>query len=187
MLKRLSKGFITFSLLALTLYASAQKSKDTDLVIRKSIPWPDPHKAMLCSVILPGAGQLYNKHWWKVPIIYAGFGAFTYFAITNGEQYNMYHSALVDRNKGVPDPYINIYTSDDLVSLYDYYNRYMWLSIFGDAFIYLLNVVDANVDAQMHSFDVSDNLSFKFTPLLNTDYSNGRTTISPGFTLIKRF
>jgi len=194
--KRLLKRFILSLVFALGLIhiAGAQKShfslfkpKDTSLVMRKPHPYPDPHKAMLLSVAFPGLGQIYNKKYWKLPIIYAGLGVLTYFAIYDGEQYNIYHSALVKRDNGQIDQFNGIYTNDDLVSIYDYWNRYMWLSIIGGTFIYILNIVDANVDAQLHGFDVSNNLSFNVTPLFNTDYMTGRMSIQPGFSLVKRF
>lgn len=191
MSKTLQKSFIVLLVFASGFIqtACAQKSTatDTTLSIRKPHPYPNPTKAMIYSAILPGAGQLYNKKWWKVPIIYAGLGTCAYFAITNNQQYNIYHNALVQRDNGQIDQFNNIYTNNDLVSIYTYYNRYMWFSILAGTFVYILNVVDANVDAQMHGFDVSDNLSFKVTPLFNSDYITGRMGVVSGFSLVKRF
>jgi hypothetical protein len=142
----------------------------------------DPKTAMICSAVIPGLGQALNKKYWKVPIVYAGLGAMAYFIITNQQSYNQFLGALKDSTNSLN----KIYTKTDLVNGENYYARYRNLSIIGAAFIYMLNIIDANVDAQMRRFDVSDNLSFHFTPSL-TPTPTGGYTFQPGFTFIKRF
>ncbi len=151
-------------------------------------PYPYPQFAMLCSVVVPGLGQFYNKAYWKLPIVYVGIGTFVYFAVTDQQQYRIYYDALASAyNPNTTNPLNKIYTPDNLVYIMNYYSRYRNLCWIGAGFIYLLQVIDANVDAQLHSFDVSDNISFHFAPQFNTDPMSGRYTIQPGFSLVKRF
>ncbi|HSY75303.1 MAG TPA: DUF5683 domain-containing protein, partial [Bacteroidia bacterium] len=153
----------------------------TKLEFWKDHPYPYPKLAMLCSVVLPGLGQAYNKTYWKIPVIYAGLGTMAYFIIWNNNQYQNYNSALKLRSNGGIDQYYNIYSASDLVSIESYYNRDFWLSVMGASLIYILNIVDANVDAQLHSFDVSNNISLNILPLVSP-YG-----FQPTFCLTKRF
>jgi len=190
MLKHLLKRIALTLIFAFCLLPSVHAQKQTIDTIHKvqkaPVPYPDPKKAMLYSIVLPGLGQAYNKSWWKIPVIYAGLGTCAYFAITNGKQYNNFHNALIDLGNHKVDQLNSIYLAGDLVNGENYYKRYRDLSYIAAAFVYLLNIVDANVDAQLHNFDVSDNISFRFTPQLNMDMT-GRYIMQPGFCFIKKF
>ena len=141
-----------------------------------------PHKATFYSAILPGLGQAYNKKYWKIPILYAGIGALGYAIHFNSTNYNKYKNAYRDfliRDPGnksyeqvVP---VNL-TLEEVEGQYaewfqqalknkkEYYKRYRDLSYIGMAAVYLLNMVDASVDAHFYNFDVSDDLSMKIQP-----------------------
>ena len=173
------------SWLALPAISNGQDS-DTTSLVKKKHPYPDPHKATIYSAILPGLGQAYNKSYWKIPIVYAGLGIATYFIITNSQHYNDFRNAYNMRVTG-EGQYYNIYTESDLLSAEAYYHRYRDLSIISAAFIYMLNIIDADVDAQLHNFNVSDDISFHFTPQLTPNYWTGAFTFTPGFSLVKRF
>jgi hypothetical protein len=182
-----NKFFLCFLIVLCSLqYSNGQKVADT--VPKVKHPYPDPKVAMLSSIIVPGLGQFYNKRWWKVGIIYAGLGTCAYFAVTNQQQYAKYHQLLVNSDKGIPnpDPTTNVYTASDLFTIENYYGRNRDISYIAAAFIYILNIVDANVDAQLHNFDVSDNISFRFKPQFYVDMS-GRSNFQPVFCLTKRF
>jgi hypothetical protein len=145
-----------------------------------------PAKAALFSAVLPGLGQAYNHKYWKIPIVYVGLGAMTYFIIFNQQQYNTYNSALKIRTNGGIDPYYNIYTTDALISARDYYHRFRDLSVIGFAAFYLLNVVDAEVDAQLFTFNISDDISMRFSPQVNT-YAIGSTiSVVPTLSVVVR-
>ena len=118
-----------------------------------------PHKASVYSALLPGAGQVYNKKYWKVPIIYAGIGSAGYFVYDNDLKYNQYRDAYLSRKEGGTDEYIDIYTEGQLITIMEYYERNRDLSYIMAAAIYFLNIVDASVDAHLFDFDVSDDLS----------------------------
>ncbi len=144
-----------------------------------------PRKATLMSTFLPGSGQVYNKKYWKVPIIYVGFGALAYSINFNHTKYRTFLNAYKDRLDGVTDDKFKLYTNDNLNSLQTYYHRYRDLSVIGALALYLLNIVDATVDAHLFAFDVSEDLSFRFRPtLINTACVNQYKT---GFALEIKF
>ena len=126
-----------------------------------------PHKATIYSAILPGLGQAYNKKYWKIPVIYGLTGVLTYFAIDNNKEYVVYKDAYkwrLDDNSATVDKFEGIYSDEDLRILKNYYRRNRDLSFIGLGVVYLLNVVDAAVDAHLFYFDVSDDLSLKVQP-----------------------
>ncbi len=173
-----------------TSMANAQKTDSAKTTAPKSVH--SPKRAMLYSAVCPGLGQIYNKKYWKLPIIYVGLGTAAYFFVTNTQYYNNYNNALKTRDnylKGIggPDQYYNIYTSGTLSDIVAYYRRNVDLTVIIAAGIYLLQIVDANVDAQLHGFNVSDDLSLKFTPNIVPNSLTGMMSFQPGFTLVKRF
>ena len=126
-----------------------------------------PHKATIYSAILPGLGQAYNKKYWKIPVIYGLTGVLTYFAVDNNKEYIIYKDAYkwrLDDNSATVDKFEGIYSDEDLRILKNYYRRNRDLSFIGMGVVYLLNVVDAAVDAHLFYFDVSDDLSLKVQP-----------------------
>ncbi|HXB12089.1 MAG TPA: DUF5683 domain-containing protein [Bacteroidia bacterium] len=161
--------------------APTAKANDTVKAVKPKVH--SPGKAVLYSVVLPGLGQAYNHKYWKIPIIYAGLGVAVYFAISNQQQYNIYNNALRD-----PTNALNaIYSPTDITTIRDYYLRYIDLSIIGGAVMYLLNVIDAEVDAQFYTFNVSDDISMRISPSLNTNYAFGRSELEPGVSLVMKF
>jgi hypothetical protein len=153
--------------------------KDTVRIIPQK-KYHSPKKAALFSAVLPGAGQVYNKKWWKLPIIYAGAGGLAYSFQFNHSRYVKYRDAYkyrIDDDAGTTDPYVGLYSNDDLNTLQKYYHRYRDLTVIGFAALYALNIIDASVDAHLFTFDVSDDLSMNVHPaLINTANSNRYTT-----------
>lgn len=137
-----------------------------------------PHKASVYSAILPGAGQVYNKKYWKVPIVYAALGSAVYFTYDNQQNYNQYRDAFLLRQDGGTDEYEGIYTDSQLITIMEYYERNKELSIIMGAAIYILNIVDASVDAHLFDFDVSEDLSLNTTPKLMQTQSGYQPTLS---------
>lgn len=129
-----------------------------------------PRKATLLSVAVPGLGQAYNKKYWKIPVIYGLAGLMTYFIVDNNKQYTIYKTAYSVRLDGDPatiDKFEGTYRDEDLKTLKDYYRRNRDLSIIALGMTYILNIVDAAVDAHLYYFDVSDDLSMKIQPAVN--------------------
>lgn len=141
---------------------------------------------MIFSACLPGLGQAYNKKYWKMPIVYAAMGTTIYFIIDDTKQYKQYKQAYINKTDGDPNtidtyPY---YTDTQLRELEDYYRRYRDLSAILCALFYTLNVADAYVDAQLTTFDVSDNLSMKISP--NIFYASNKN-LNAGLSLTLHF
>lgn len=124
--------------------------------------------------LIPGAGQAYNHKYWKMPIVYAGFGVTTYFAITNGNDYHLYRDAY-DYKMGIKT---NVsqqaieesakYTEDNLITLRDYYRSNMELSWIITAAWYIVQIIDANVDAHFFYYDINEDLTLHVEPQWNT-------------------
>ena len=131
-------------------------------------PEHDPTKAALLSAAIPGLGQAYNKKYWKIPIVWAGLGTFAYFIKWNDERYQYYRRQLIYEVEGDLD-YPNETELDQatLTSARDTYRRSRdQLAIYGILF-YLIQIVDANVDAHLIEFDVNQDLSVRLEPAYN--------------------
>ena len=129
-----------------------------------------PKKAAIYSAIIPGSGQVYTKKYWKVPIIYSGLITSTYFINSNNQQYKTYKTAAITSvNNNSTDQIVNggNYSFSELKTLKDYYRRNRELSYFSFITVYLLNVVDASVNAHLYHFDISDDISLNIQPYLN--------------------
>jgi hypothetical protein len=150
-----------------------------------------PTKATIYSMVLPGLGQIYNKKYWKLPIVYAGFGAFLYFASKNNKEYKKYSEAYyhkVENPDGPPLPdneYETLYDTDYLLDSKNYYRRNRDLSYILTGVWYLLVVVDATVDAHLYTWEVDDDLSLHFEPALYPDMYNQK--LGGGLKLSLRF
>ncbi|NQV03325.1 MAG: hypothetical protein HQ542_11810 [Bacteroidia bacterium] len=127
-----------------------------------------PRKATIYSTLVPGLGQIYNRKYWKLPIIYAGFGLMGYFIYTNTDSYLIYRSAYIERINGNYDgnysDLVNKYNEDELLSAADYYRRNLEISILVTALWYILNIIDATVDAHLYTYNITENLSLRVTP-----------------------
>lgn len=145
-----------------------------------------PGKAVLFSAILPGLGQAYNHKYWKIPIVYAALGTMAYFIVHNQQQYNTFNTAVKTRYNNGIDPFINVYSPTELTTLRDSYHRYRDLSFIGGIIVYALNIVDAEVDAQFFTFNVSDDISARFAPSLITNPTCGNLNIEPGLSFVMR-
>lgn len=139
-----------------------------------------PKKATIYSAILPGLGQAYNKKYWKIPLIYAGFGTIGYFISWNNKNYNVMKTAYIDLTQGTGDSYlefkpdwIDLDNATDLANFstniskqQDYYRRNRDLLIISFVGFYGLNIIDASVDAHLFDFDMSNDLTFNWQPTM---------------------
>ena len=123
----------------------------------------DPRKAIIYSAILPGLGQIYNKKVWKVPIIYAGIGTFVYYIDRNQRYYLDLKTALMDETY-IMKYFPMIYTDEDITWLKDNYKRWRDMSVIGTVGFYVLQIVDASVDAYMFNWDVGEDISLRIEP-----------------------
>jgi Family of unknown function (DUF5683) len=149
-----------------------------------------PQKATLYSMVLPGLGQAYNRKYWKIPIVYAGFGTLLYFAINNRNEYIKYRQAYDYSTKGdksfpINNDYVDRYESDQLLQGRDYYRRNLEFTYILTGLWYVLNIVDAAVDAHLYNYDINDDLTIRFKPVF--DYAQNTPKIHPGVSLSFRF
>lgn len=146
--------------------AQVQDTYPADSLVHKHTP----RKAVVYSLVCPGLGQVYNKKYWKLPIIYGAGGAFAYFIGFNQLKYQKFRDAYIrETAKPIHGSAIidgHNYPYEILQRGMDGYRRYRDLSVFGLGAIYLLNVVDAMVDAHFFYYDVSDDLSMRLSPVL---------------------
>jgi hypothetical protein len=150
-----------------------------------------PLKATMFSAAFPGLGQIYNRKYWKIPLVYAGFGGVGYAVMFNSKWYNRYTKAYQDFTDMVPetasyvslirgskpedyDPVLHPKTynpnqaswiRDQLLQGVDYYRRYRDLSYIGIAVWYLVSILDANVDASLFDYEVGENLNLTMAPI----------------------
>ena len=125
-----------------------------------------PKKAGLYSAILPGAGQVYTKKHWKIPIIYAGLITSAYYIKESNDSYQLYKTTYLNRISGDnSDEFQGQYSNDNLITLTNHYRRNREISILCFVGAYILNIVDASVSAHLFDYDVSDDLSFHIQPV----------------------
>ena len=124
-----------------------------------------PSKAAMYSAILPGLGQIYNKRYWKLPIVYAAIGGGVYGVVWNQKNYKVFLEAYRIRLSGGQDEYFNtLKTEEQLISWMDFYRNQRDLSIIITVGLYAFNILDAYVDAHLINFNINDNLALKVEP-----------------------
>lgn len=187
--KFVRKNIFCFILLLVGLNLQAQlvDSDTIKKIVSQDEEIHSPKKATIYSAILPGLGQAYNKKYWKIPLIYIGFGAIVYFIDWNNDNYQLnkvayqhFTDTIPETNdylklKGIEGWDLESPTSRDnfktaLTKRQDYYRRnrdLLFISMIG---FYGLNIIDASVDAHLFNFDISDDLTFNWQPsMLNID------------------
>ena len=141
-----------------------------------------PLKATIYSAILPGSGQIYNRKYWKAPIVYAGLGTCIYFISDNTNNYRFWKNAYIANND--LDPLTN--PSGEAEGLSNaqldanqlYYKKLVDISYMSFLGVYALQIIDANVDAHLFSFDVSPNLSLNYTPVVSPRFTGLHFTLN---------
>jgi hypothetical protein len=134
-----------------------------------------PRKATILAAVLPGAGQIYNHKYWKVPIVYAGYATFVYFIVYNTKNYNDWTNAYNFVNTIFPPIPVNLfpqppnslvvqYTSSQLKSGMEYYHHNLELTYIFTGVWYILTVVDATVDAHFFDYDIGSDLTLHIKP-----------------------
>ena len=159
-----------------------EKEKSSILIDKEH----SPKKASLFSTILPGLGQVYNQKHWKVPIIYIGFATCIYMIHENNMLYKKYESSYYNKT-GIDTLATNYYTfmsADDLLNSKNSAVRYRDLNYILMVTLYFLNIIDATVDAHFFDYDVNEDLSLNFQPIIVKNYfrQNDMTGLKLTFT-----
>ena len=178
-------GFMSFASVAQESSSTNKKKLSSDTIPKRSVH--SPKKAAVLSVILPGAGQVYNRKYWKVPVLAAGAGALVYSFQFNQKNYNLFKTELIHRQAGSLEINTDLKNLSDanLNELQNYYHRNRDLTIVGMALLYALNVLDATVDAHLFDFNVNEDLSMNIRP--KTLYSNSTSMPIAGLGLTLNF
>lgn len=145
---------------------------------------PNSNRAIWMALVIPGGGQIYNRKYWKLPIIYGGFVGCAYALTWNNRMYKDYSQAYLDIMDDDPNtksyenflPHgVSAEGKEDLFKKRkDFYRRYRDLSIFCFIGVYILSVIDAYVDAELSDFDISKDLGFKIEPVM---FNDGRSKV----------
>lgn len=148
---------------------------------------PDPIRALWLSLILPGAGQIYNRKYWKLPIVYGGFLGCAYALTWNNQMLRDYSQAYLDimdndpntksYEKMLPIGYNISGREEQFKEIFknkkNYYRKYRDMSIFAFFAVYAIAAIDAYVDAELSSFDISEDLSLRIVPAVINTRSEG--------------
>ncbi|MCR5819856.1 MAG: hypothetical protein K6F94_02740 [Bacteroidaceae bacterium] len=155
---------------------------------------PNPIRALWLSLVLPGAGQIYNRKFWKLPIFYGGFLGCAYALQWNNQMLRDYSQAYLDimdsdpntksYEKMLPMGYDISGREEQFQTIFknkkNFYRRYRDMSIFAFAAVYALAVIDAYVDAELSTFDITPDLSLRVTPAV-IGPSTGQRHFTQGF------
>ena len=169
---------------------SVLRKDSVSMVKKQGRDWskwrPNPKRALWLALVIPGAGQVYNRKYWKLPIFYGGFVGCIYAMTWNNQMYHDYAQAYMDIMDNDPttqsynnflhlgatitsaneERYKNIFKQRK-----DRYRRWRDLSIFTTIAVYALSVIDAYVDASLSDFDISDDLSLHIAPTVISNKS----------------
>lgn len=169
----------------------------TDSVVKKArrdwATWrPNPKRALWLALVLPGAGQIYNRKYWKIPIVYGGFVGCIYAMQWNNQMYRDYSQAYLDIMDDDPNTqsynqflHLGNKIDDTNIERYkklfksrkDRYRRWRDMSFFVLVGVYALSVIDAYVDASLSEFDISKNLSLSVEPTIMNNYNDNRISL----------
>ncbi|MDH4403485.1 MAG: DUF5683 domain-containing protein [Flavobacterium sp.] len=144
----------------------SQENKVAIMVAKDTLKYKEinplaPAKAAFYSAVLPGLGQAYNKKYWKIPLVYAGIGAGLYYYNINSNKFNSYRDAYKRRLAGYRDDNYQYLDDSRLITAQQFYQRNRDLSLLVAVSFYVLNILDANIDAHLMQFNVNDKLSFR--------------------------
>lgn len=198
---------IRTALIALFIFFSVESSAQVQDTLEHSHTVAAAHNIKLATTLalIPGAGQIYNKKYWKAPLVWGALGGVTYYYVDLTQDFNSYESVLqliIDEPtlqtrteletfapelfSGLPAPFYQNSTNgvaQEAMGYMEALRTQREYALFGLLGVYLLNILDANIDAHLFDFDVSDDLSLR--PSLNTNTRAYRPSeLAPGFTLV---
>ena len=164
-------GKFIFVLFLLTVFVVENANAQQDNSVKTDISETKSHSPKTATLwaLIPGGGQVYNKKYWKLPIVYAGFGVSGYFAFANRNEFLIYNEAYkcsVFEGEDCTNELAQKYSSDELKTIQNYYRRNMELSFIIMAGWYVLQILDASVDAHLYYWEVDDDLSVEIQPVM---------------------
>lgn len=169
-----------------------QQKRDSIGLYKKEYNPLAPSKAAFYSALVPGLGQVYNKRYWKVPIVYGAIGTGLYFYVNNTNEYNRYRDAFKSRLAGSnTDEFWGIdaegnaldtprVSTDALQNAQEVFQRNKDLSLLITVGLYALNILDANIDAHLKQYNVNEDLTFR--PVIYPNQFNNRPNFGMALT-----
>jgi hypothetical protein len=143
--------------------------------------YPNPNKALYLSLMFPAGGQIYNKRWWKVPIVWGGYAALIYAAKYNTGLYKRLKVAYLKERQGMEHEFSNTnLDAGDLKRLRDDYDKKKQLSYIGMFGLTIIQSAEAFVDCHLKTFDVSDDLSLRFKPSFEPSFASNLPAMGVG-------
>lgn len=178
-----------------TLRSNGVIMQDSLLKKKKNFNPLGPSKAAFYSAMVPGLGQIYNKRYWKVPIVYGAIGGSIYAYTWNNDNYQRFRTAFKRRQAGFTDDEFYDINGDnsatdppdldagDLENQQERFqrDRDLWLVV--SIGLYALNIIDANVDAHLKQFNIDDDLSLDFEPFLDLNAVTNNPTYGMALTI----
>jgi hypothetical protein len=151
-----------------SLSIQAKEGIETEIVEKDYEPYNSlaPAKAAFYSAILPGLGQAYNGSYWKIPLAYGGLATGIYFYLDNDKQYSKYRDAYKNRIAGREDQFNGkdervFVSTDGLIRAQEFYQKNKEISLLVTVGVYILNIIDANVEAHLRQFNVDEDLTLQ--------------------------
>lgn len=183
-----------FSFIILLFYFGVSYSQNDSLILVydkkeksktfKSNPFDAnaPAKAAFFSAVLPGLGQAYNGSYWKIPIVYGALGTSIFFYVDSSNKYNDYRDAYKRRLAGYQDDqFFGLLSEDDLINAQKLFRQNRDFSLMFTIGFYILNIIDANVEAHLNQFNISEDLSISPSQIRNI--STGQNAFGLSFQL----
>jgi len=175
------RNFLFLSLIVFWIlgYQKSAIAQSKDSTTTDSLRKHSTKVATWCSVLVPGLGQVYNKRYWKIPMIYTGFGVFLYLSNFNNQRYQNYSNRNAAYGKPGPYfPYDEKLSKEQLQNYKKKFKRDRDFNYIMIGLVYVMNILDATVDAYLYTYDVKEELSFRILP--NLDYSFANMSLAPG-------
>ena len=154
--------------------------------VKSKVFIPVPKKAALYALALPGAGQIYNRDWWKLPLVYGAVGGMVYAIDYNTSWYKRFRDALVLERAGMPHEFDNFSIGNEqaLLNQRNTFDKNRQLSYVGLVLVYALTAMEAFVDAHLRNFDIEDNLtSIELKPQFELLPVTGQPTLGIGISI----
>jgi hypothetical protein len=174
LLKKIGIIFFVFSALSLSAQKDSIQVKTTSPLQLESNDYNPlaPARAAFYSAVFPGMGQVYNKKYWKAPIVWGAMGTSIYFYVTNNKEYDRYRTAFKIRETGLQDEFTNddgsvIISRNGLINAQKVLKKNRDLSLLTTVLLYVLQIVEASVNAHLLQFNTNDNITF--SPMIVAD------------------
>ena len=196
-------GFLCLTLFSVLFIPSANAQIDTTMQTERIVAtvhrMPEvkehsPKKALILSAVLPGAGQVYNKQAWKIPIIYAALGGVGYYTYSNFTQMKYYKDEYLyrvnhnDVTQYPDDPDMVATPTSNIYNMYQTYDKTFQLSVIIAVAVYGLNLLDAYVYGHLFDFQISDDLTLNLSPMvIGTPNYNTGLSFAPAASFKLRF